>query len=76
MAIHERFGDGNPVPTGISGDFTIGHEAGSEQSREALLAQRAMLDEALDRQAAGLTTPDEDQMIARVFIADQAHGYN
>lgn len=76
MTIHQGFGDRLPAPTGISGDFSIGHESGSDASRQALLAQQAYFNELLDRQAAGRTTPDEDALIQRHFDADLAHGNN
>jgi len=76
MELNQEFGNGRSVPTGISGDVFVGHESGSEASRQALLAQQAMYGELLDRQAAGLTTPDEDAFIARRFASEVAQGYN
>lgn len=76
MALHQEFGDRPFIPTGISGDIALGHESGSEESRRALLAQRALFDELLDRQAQGLTSFEEVMEIAERFLSDIAQGYN
>lgn len=76
MAISQEFGDRPPAPTGITGDHSVGHESGSETSRQALLAQRAFLDSITDKVAAGNATPDEEALLQRAFQADHAHGYN
>lgn len=74
MGLNKEFGDKQLVPTGVSGDLPIGHETGSEASRQALLVQQAYLNELLDRSAAGQCTPDEEEQIGRLFMTDRAHG--
>ena len=76
MSLNQEFSEGNYVPTGISGDFQVGHESSNEESRRALLAQQAVFDEMVDRHSAGLTTPDEDRYIAERFAREVAQGYN
>ncbi|MDQ5931933.1 MAG: hypothetical protein QG649_18 [Patescibacteria group bacterium] len=76
MSLNQEYGDTPFVPVGISGDRQLGHESGSEASRQALIAQQAFYNEMLDRQAAGLTTPDEELEIARRIANAVAHDYN
>jgi hypothetical protein len=75
MSLNQEFGDRH-VPYGISGDLYVGHEAGSTESQRALMAQKVLFDEMLDRQAAGMSTPDEDRYVAQRLQSEVAQGYN
>jgi hypothetical protein len=67
--------NGEYVPTGISGDVTLGHESGSVEVIEASLAQAAYYADIADRLAKATATPDEVATLeARLLAALQAHG--
>ena len=76
MALNHEFGDYPKVPSGISGDIEVVHQTNSETSRQAMIAQRAIFDELLDRQTCGMTTSDEDLLIAQRLASEVAQGYN
>lgn len=76
MSLNQEFGDNRHVPYGISGDLYVGHETGSTESQRALLAQKAVFDEMLDRQAAGMSTPDEDRYLAERLLSEVAQSHN
>jgi len=76
MTLNQEFSESRVVPTGISGDIPSGYELARSASRNALLAQQAYVNELLDRSATGQASEDEERIIARIFLPDQAHGNN